>query len=488
MKIKITLLLLLISVVLSSQEIGIGTSWTYDSFSYVTPPNSPTTDDYTIIGEEIINGKTYFVFDNFGSCGPPATHIRIENRKYYVIINDEEILLHDFNLIPGESYFIKDIIDDTSDSLEIIIDSIGESIVDGITLNTQYCSFVGEPGIFEWNLTFVEYVGSIGFLLPQSGVCTPGAGNLRCLTFSDGTFLKFTNDEKCDQYLGSSYFWQGSEWYFEKWGTPQSSEVAKIVIERDSTNQVGEYNIMEILDNNNSPVEGSQILLTSDDNKVFFLDQYGTEKLLFDFSYNLEVGDTVTYHLPQNANLYDISSNGGIEPIVNPYRYIVTGIDNEIPASSQTLRRWQVASIDTEIDGIVSGNSITEIIEAIGPTGGFMRRGIAQLASGEQESFRCYSSNAFIYSEIDEGQCDGLSDGLTALDSEITISPNPTSEYFQIKSPIPYKLVSVFDIRGQKVKSFQFEENPSISNLASGVYFIKIEFEEGVTNRKIIKL
>ncbi len=485
---KITLLLLFISTALSSQEIGIGTSWTYDSFSYFTPPNSPTTDDYTITGEEIINGKTYFAFDNFGSCGPAASHLRIEDRKYYVLINDEEILLHDFNLLPGESYFFKDIIENTGDSLEIIIDSIGETIIDGITLQTQYCSFAGEIGVVDWNLTFIEYVGSVGFLLPQSGVCTPGAGNLRCLSFSDGTFLKFTLDDKCDQFLGSSYFWKGSQWYFEKWGIPQSSEVVKIVIEKDSINQFGEYKIMEILDDENSLVEGSQILLTSDDNKVFFLDQNGDERLLFDFSYNLEIGDTVSYYLPENANLYDISSNGGIEPIINPYRYVITGIDNEISTTSQTIRRWQVNPINTEINGEIIGNRITEIIEGIGPTGGFMRRGLAQLLSGEQESFRCYFSNAFNYSEIEQGECDGLSDGLTTLVSGVKISPNPTSGLFQIKSKTPFELVSVFDIQGQKIKSFQFGEHLNLYDQTPGVYFIKIDFEEGTINKKVIKL
>lgn len=311
---------------------------------------------------------------------------------------------------------------------------------------------------------------------------------MRCITFSDGIFLKFTTDAKCEQFLGSSYFWKGSEWYFEKWGVPQSSEVAKIVIERDSTNQFGEYNIMEILDNEDNPVEGSQNLLTSDDNKVFFLDQNGNEKLLFDFSYNIKIGDTVSYYLPENANLYNISSNGGIEPIINPYRYVITGIDNEIPASSQTLRHWQVASIDTEVDGIFYGNSITEIIEGVGPTGGFMRRGLAQLLAGELESFRCYFSNAFNYSERDEGECDGLSYGLTALAPELTISPNPVYNYFQIKSESPYKRVSVINIHGQIVKSFQHGDETELDGLSPGIYIIKIDFEEGSVNRKVIKI
>ena len=488
MKTNITLLFLFISVSIFSQEIGIGTTWTYDSFSFFTPPNAPLTDDYTITGEEEIDGKSYFVFDNFGSCGPSASHLRIEDRKYYVIINAKEGLLHDFNLQPGESYFIKDYIGNENDSLEIVIDSIGETVIDGTTLYTQYCSFVVESNETEWNLTFVEHVGSIGFLLPQFGACDPGAGNLRCVTYTDGQTLKFTSDDKCEQFLGNSYFLKGSQWYFEKWGIPTSSEIAQIVIETDTINDFGQYNVMEILDGEENPVEGSQVLLTSEDNKVYFVDENGNHKLLFDFSYNLEVGDTVTYHLPENANLYDISSNGGMEPIINPYKYVITGIDTVSSSSWPELRRWQVTPINAEIDDQIIGNGITEIIEGVGPTGGFMRRGLAQVTSGEPESFRCFFSNPFNYTEIQEDACDGLSDGLLSFAPKITISPNPTSYYFQIKTELPYKLITVIDIHGQKVRSFQFGEDANLIDLASGVYFIKIDFEHGIVNRKIVKI
>ncbi|MFT4533454.1 MAG: hypothetical protein ACJA1A_001132 [Saprospiraceae bacterium] len=487
MKINFTLLLLFISISVFSQEIGIGTVWTYSNYSINPFPGEILTGDYTITGEEVIDGKTYFAFDNFGSCGPSASHLRIEDRKYYMIIDGSEGLIHDFNLLPGESYLIKNYVGYDTDSLEIVIDSIGETIVDGVTLFTQYCSISEENLGVEWNLTFIENVGSIGFLLPQYGACDPGAGGLRCISYTDGQTIKFTSDDQCEIFYGNSYFQDGSQWFFGKWGLPLTSEIAQIIIEKDTITNSGYFQIMEILDEDENSLEDSQVLLTSEDNRVYFIENSNL-KLLFDFSYNLEIGDTATYYLPENANLYDISSNGGIEPIINPYRHVISGIDTVISSTGQELRRWQVDPIVREVDGEPIGNWVTEIIEGVGPTGGFMRRGLAQLLSGEPESFRCFFSNQFNYTEISEGECDGLSDGLISIEPAITISPNPGYDYFQIKTEVPYKLVSVFDIHGQLVKTFQPGEDANLNGLASGVYFFQIHFEQGSVNRKVVKI
>ncbi len=488
MKINFTLLFLFISISIFSQEIGIGTIWTYSNYSINPFPGEKLTGEYIITGEEIIDGKTYFVFDNFSSCGPSASHLRIEDRKYYMIIEGSEGLVYDFNLLPGESYRIKNYVGYENDSLEIVIDSIGETIVDGVTLYTQYCSLSEENNGVEWNLTFIEHVGSIGFLLPQYGACDPGAGNLRCVTYPDGQTIKFTSDDQCEKFYGNAYIQNGSQWFFGKWGLPQSSEVAQIIIEKDTITNSGYFQVMELLDEDKNPIEESQVLLTSEDNRVYFIDENGNYKLLFNFSHDLEIGDTVTYNLPENANLYDISSNGGIEPIINPYKYEITGIDTVIASTGIELRRWQVGPIVREVDGEQIGNWITEIIEGVGPTGGFMRKGLAQLLSGEPESFRCFFSNQFNYTEIPDGECDGLSDGLISIEPELTISPNPIYDYFQIKTEAPYKLVSVINIHGQQVRTFQFGKDANLNGLASGVYFLKIDFDQGSLNRKVVKI
>ncbi len=488
MKPIITVLLLFISISVFSQEIGIGTTWTYNNLGIFPLPGEALTGNYTITGEEIINGKTYFKFDNFGSCGPSASHLRIEDRKYFMIIEGKEGLIHDFNLQPGESYFMKDYVGYPGDSVEIVIDSIGETILNGTSLLTQYCSLSEVNNGFEWNLTFIENIGSIGFLLPQFGACDPGAGDLRCITYPDGQTIKFTSDSDCELFYGNTYFQNGSQWFFGKWGLPLTTEIAHIIIEKDSIAASWFYDVMELLNEDETAIEGSQVLLTSYDNRVYFLDENNTDRLLFDFSHDLIIGDTVTYYLPENANLYDISSNGGIEPIVNPYRYTITGIDAITASNGTQLRRWQVEDISKVVDNQIIGNNIREIIEGVGPTGGFMRRGLTQLTAGEQESFRCFFSNSFNYTEKPEDECAILSDEFLFINSAINISPNPISNYFQIETEVPYELVTIYDIHGQKINSFKFGDNTSLKGLISGIYFIKIDFENGTVNRKIVKM
>jgi len=74
---------------------------------------------------------------------------------------------------------------------------------------------------------------------------------------------------------------------------------------------------------------------------------------------------------------------------------------------------------------------------------------------------------------------------------EITITPNPNNGIFEIRSDLNIKRLSVLNIIGEVV----FSTNTSltstiidISDQANGIYFIKIETNDGViTSKKIIK-
>lgn len=66
--------------------------------------------------------------------------------------------------------------------------------------------------------------------------------------------------------------------------------------------------------------------------------------------------------------------------------------------------------------------------------------------------------------------------------SDMTIYPNPTTGELFLSRDISISDVSVFDIRGVKVGNML-----DISNLDSGIYFVKVSAEEGSFTRKIIK-
>lgn len=72
----------------------------------------------------------------------------------------------------------------------------------------------------------------------------------------------------------------------------------------------------------------------------------------------------------------------------------------------------------------------------------------------------------------------------------IKIYPNPTQNIFSIStdSSVTIKSVTIFNSIGQRLKSFSSEDSFfDISDFVSGVYFIKIETDQGFVNERIIK-
>src|SRR5690606_38489722 len=87
-------------------------------------------------------------------------------------------------------------------------------------------------------------------------------------------------------------------------------------------------------------------------------------------------------------------------------------------------------------------------------------------------------------------QCAALSTNSFALQN-ITVYPNPSSNgTFSINSSIELTKISVYNVNGQLVKTF---ENPSrvnnayqVSELATGFYFLQLEANSSKEIRKVI--
>lgn len=70
--------------------------------------------------------------------------------------------------------------------------------------------------------------------------------------------------------------------------------------------------------------------------------------------------------------------------------------------------------------------------------------------------------------------------------SEISIFPNPADEYFTLNPRInEIENIVVYDLSGKRIKIFSVQEEYSISDLPSGVYFLKIS---GNRQQSLIKL
>jgi len=74
----------------------------------------------------------------------------------------------------------------------------------------------------------------------------------------------------------------------------------------------------------------------------------------------------------------------------------------------------------------------------------------------------------------------------TVLESDISIYPNPTSEFITISSAISINKVELYDLLGKKVFYTSETSQIKISQLPVGVYLVKIYSVKGVLSKKIM--
>lgn len=74
---------------------------------------------------------------------------------------------------------------------------------------------------------------------------------------------------------------------------------------------------------------------------------------------------------------------------------------------------------------------------------------------------------------------------------DLKLYPNPTAQYFRVENNTTYQLkqLSIINVLGQTIRTIPVKNNTvqtvDVSNMASGVYNIRIEFEEGSVIRKL---
>lgn len=82
-------------------------------------------------------------------------------------------------------------------------------------------------------------------------------------------------------------------------------------------------------------------------------------------------------------------------------------------------------------------------------------------------------------------------DGYESIDSKITLYPNPTLNciYLKTHENTRFQSIKIFDPLGKEIKSFENPQNTinyriDLSNLTEGIYFIKMNFENGRSSTK----
>ncbi|TXK73051.1 T9SS type A sorting domain-containing protein [Mesonia sp. K4-1] len=70
---------------------------------------------------------------------------------------------------------------------------------------------------------------------------------------------------------------------------------------------------------------------------------------------------------------------------------------------------------------------------------------------------------------------------------EIQLFPNPTTEYFQLKTQEEIKSLMVYSLNGKEVLKFQNQNTYDVSQIPAGIYFVKMETSKGTGIQKLIK-
>ena len=86
-----------------------------------------------------------------------------------------------------------------------------------------------------------------------------------------------------------------------------------------------------------------------------------------------------------------------------------------------------------------------------------------------------------------ESDLETLTEDLTnhLMKKEVNIVPNPTEGQFKILTNFNFAKAEIYDFSGKKVKEIT-EPNVDLSELASGVYFVKIAVENKVILKRVV--
>lgn len=251
------------------------------------------------------------------------------------------------------------------------------------------------------------------------------------------------------------------------------------------------------------------------------LSQFDTLTLNHEYTY-ADANKVYVYRFNHFYTLYDFSANIGDS-------IVVAGTDQYASSGCDSIGMIRVDSIGTMIiNGIplryITVSPVTSsnwgwsgrIVEKIGPIYCYQNNiepfnylfpnkldycGMNIDQSHEGGFLRCYSDQSgFTYSQLDASQdCDYIFTNLnpqTNLFSEIVIAPNPTKNILTInftlnsKNAIQFEL---FDTAGNLKLSedipetINFSRTFNLSNLSSGIYYLKLKSKQSIIIKKICK-
>jgi len=238
---------------------------------------------------------------------------------------------------------------------------------------------------------------------------------------------------------------------------------------------------------------GEYVCAVREENKKVYvnLPKYG-EHLLYNF--NLEVGDTIFYYIGAVARTLNQIAYYGYNILYVPHYKVVTSIGTIKLADGSVRKRlnligWKESWFgDTWVEGIGS-------LDWVGVLNPFVND---MLTNGDGFALVCFEQNKekiYISSACEDCNCWRPNNIADVLPMEISIFPNPTTGKFSVFSSQFSEMngeIEVFDVVGCNVGTYRIrpentETTIDISHLANGMYFLKIQTDNGTVIKKVVK-
>jgi len=148
------------------------------------------------------------------------------------------------------------------------------------------------------------------------------------------------------------------------------------------------------------------------------------------------------------------------------------------------LVSFQVSNMPTEEELYFLLNSDAIAVGAGGVLDSFYNSDIDGLGigAGTSDYFSGIDSNmdSFSFSTL------GIED-VNSILSQISVYPNPFSDYLNISTRLKIESITLFDLQGREVTSVLNAETINVSGISAGAYLIKIKTSKGTVIKRLIK-
>lgn len=181
----------------------VGAKWYYAQISF----DFPYPEEFRLVevtGEEVFQGQVCRIIEGLTmGCGlpnPSRVFTRNDSTFFWSELTAQFELLYDFSASAGDTWLIEGL-GLAGDSLRVFVDSVGQRVVNGDTLQTWFVSY---SGCYDWGSEIVEKIGNLDFLSPSYCLCENGPNGTRCYldSSSDYHFVSYPCDTLL--YLGIS--------------------------------------------------------------------------------------------------------------------------------------------------------------------------------------------------------------------------------------------------------------------------------------------